>query len=82
MNAHTCGLHDSAPSTVYAVFHRTCGHVAAAPNVRAMADSFVAAMGLKGQHQWRIRVASDADLHALLSGARCLYCTQDGEVTP
>lgn len=81
MNAHTRGHHDCTPPTVYAVYHRTCGHVAAAPNARVMADAFVAAMASKGQHQWRIRVASDADLESLLTGGRCLYCTQDSEVT-
>jgi hypothetical protein len=81
MSGHACGHHDCTPPTVYAVYHRTCGHVAAAPNVRVMAAAFVAAMSSKGQHQWRIRVATDDDLLALLSGARCLYCTQDSEVT-
>ena len=81
MNNHTGGRHGGEPSTVYAVYHRTCGHIAAAPNVRAMADAFVAAMASKGQHQWRVRVATDDDPLALLSGARCLYCTQDSEVT-
>lgn len=81
MNHHFCHAHDCGPQTVYAIYHRTCGHIAAAPNRRSLAEAFVADMAAKGQHQWRIRVASDVDLTELVQGSRCLHCTQDGEVT-
>jgi hypothetical protein len=66
---------------IYAVYHRVCDHVAAIPSTREMAASFVAAMAAKGQRQWRIRVATDDDILALLRADRCLNCSQDGEVS-
>lgn len=65
--------------TMYAIYHRTCGHVAGAPNNRTVADGFVAALAAKGQFAWRIRVATDDDLAALIAGVRCGTCAQDGQ---
>lgn len=66
---------------VLAAYHRGCGHIAGVSAERWMLEGFLAGMAEVGQHQWRIRVATDDDLVAALSGARCLECTQDGEVT-
>lgn len=65
--------------TMYAVYHRDCGHVVGAPNSRAVADGFVAALAAKGQFAWRVRIATDDDLAALITGTRCEACTQDGQ---
>lgn len=66
---------------LYAVYNRTCGHVACASAERWMVERFVSAMVDAAQFGWRIRIATDADLEALARGDRCGQCTQDGQVT-
>jgi hypothetical protein len=64
--------------TMYAVYHRVCGHIAATPNERWMGEAFIAAMAALGQYQWRMRAnATDEDLLALLRGDRCVLCRLD-----
>lgn len=66
---------------VLVAYHRGCGHIAGVSAERWMLEAFLVAMAEAGQHQWRIRLATDDDLVAALSGTRCRECTQDGEVS-
>lgn len=65
---------------VYAVYHRTCGHVVGGVNSRELAKRTLDTLGIPTRH-FRIRVATDDDLMALLRGDRCQTCTLDGQVT-
>lgn len=69
-------------ATLYAVYHRTCGHIINAANSRPLALEMLARLFDETTiRQFRIRVATDDDLAALLRGDRCATCSFDGEVT-
>lgn len=60
--------------TLYAVAHRTCGHVAGVANDRAMVERVRQQLVVAGQSGWRVRVATDADVEAAVTNARCRTC--------
>lgn len=66
-------------ATLYALVHRVCGHVAAVENDRATAEQRHTLIQAAGYHNWRIRVATDDHIAALLAGAACNRCLVDPE---
>lgn len=70
------------PRTMYATYHRSCGHVIGVSNSRTLARQTVAAMfDQAAARHFRIRVATDEDIAATLRADRCAVCTVDGQVT-
>ncbi len=66
---------------VYALYHRTCGHILGVSAERGMLERQRDALATVGHHRYRTRRAGDDDVEALVRGDRCEFCTIDGVAT-
>lgn len=66
---------------LYAVYNKHCGHVLGVHPDRAVHEPMVEALQPVNRHALRTRVATDADIEAVVRGIRCEKCSLDGVVT-
>lgn len=65
-------------SSLYALQHRTCGHISGAANNRALIEHRRAHLQAGGYYQWRVRIVNDEKaLTELVEGVVCDTCRID-----